>query len=923
MTRNEYEGNVNGKLCDILKKTLNARKEFKINNKRIDILVKFDTHSVAVECELFGPNKKKEAIKDARSRLYPMRLANIAFAVVYPKNCTEDNLTSNTVIDVAIIKYEDTVKSMRQQRLVDKGIRSKDTTKTKWNKMSVQRLITSIKKSSEDLGDPDILVSNLSDALNRAVGRLSISQRKRISESLKINAMTKDLDWISPAKRALLVVASASLFHARLDEFLPDMCPKNSAITKKPFTGTWDPLSISACYNATNTITTLLNTWILILHIDYRPIFESGRNVLESLNDPQFQLSIKDIVKWSRDAASHIAMLRHDVLGRIFHVVLEDAKHDGSFYTSVPSAILLSGLTLRNRNDIPKNLNNFKIIDPACGTGTLLMAMAERVKDITKSNYDAKAMIEKVLYGVDINITALHMAATTLGLLSPDTQFSNMKIWKAVFGFDSKSKKYAAGSLEIYEKGGILPFMEWSGDEHRLNAPITATSQIDSGLIQEYYEYENSMDVVIMNPPFTTHTKRHDQLDEQSKIEVKKRERVLFTNAPCKVHKSSSGLMFLILAEHLINKTGTLSFIFPASFAIAPSATPIRKFLAEKFHIEYIISSHDPKKISFSENTKISELLVIMRRTKSSNPTKIINLAVNPNMASNAEFLVEDILYGTPNPDIQIIEQPSALIENGDWSGIQFFSSFLVNTFQRIVDGELFKVKKLGDVADVGPNGRTLVMYMQKSNVPGKEGWRSIFENKSNKIQSIQNKPYTFVIPKKGKISEANNFWSNRATLLLPERIRLNLAHVSAIKSTMPTVGTSWTGVRPLASTAKNTEKWSKAMALYLNSTLGWIAILGIKIPNVLSYPRFSLDDSQRIIPVPILNNLQIDELAQIFDKYATKVIGLLRDPDDSVRVHFDSKLCDILKIDLELVTRVREDLSREPMCTNNQYSSN
>ena len=133
-----------------------------------------------------------------------------------------------------------------------------------------------------------------------------------------------------------------------------------------------------------------------------------------------------------------ISGLRHDLLGRIFHTVLDTARYDGSFYTTTAAATLLATLAipedLCDWNDADA-ISKLRITDPACGTGTLLMAAAERIHDLAPASLDdsdlAQALIERVLTGYDVNLTATHMAATTLGLLSPTTRFHNMKIGRA------------------------------------------------------------------------------------------------------------------------------------------------------------------------------------------------------------------------------------------------------------------------------------------------------------------------------------------------------------------------------------------------------------------------------------------------------------------------------------------------------------
>ena len=71
-------------------------------------------------------------------------------------------------------------------------------------------------------------------------------------------------------------------------------------------------------------------------------------------------------------------------------------------------------------------------------TGTLLMAIAERVRDLVnrEGGMDGleKTLIEEVLHGYDTNLTATHLAATTLGLLSPGTEFAKMNIERTFLG---------------------------------------------------------------------------------------------------------------------------------------------------------------------------------------------------------------------------------------------------------------------------------------------------------------------------------------------------------------------------------------------------------------------------------------------------------------------------------------------------------
>ena len=65
--------------------------------------------------------------------------------------------------------------------------------------------------------------------------------------------------------------------------------------------------------------------------------------------------------------------------------MLDTARYDGSFYTTTTAATLLATLAITEDlcdwND-PAAIGRLRITDPACGTGTLLMAAAERIREL-------------------------------------------------------------------------------------------------------------------------------------------------------------------------------------------------------------------------------------------------------------------------------------------------------------------------------------------------------------------------------------------------------------------------------------------------------------------------------------------------------------------------------------------------------------
>ena len=178
-----------------------------------------------------------------------------------------------------------------------------------------------------------------------------------------------------------------------------------------------------------------MEAWRGILAVDYRPVFETGRTALAALpSDPDTSQAVSGLAGVVAHVAERVTGLRHDLLGRIFHRVLDTARYDGSYYTSTAAAVLLASVAIREEDSDwgdPKAVAALRICDPACGTGTLLMAAAERIRDLRNRRGllapdDEEALglslVEDVLWGYDVNLTATHMAASTLGMLSPSTK---------------------------------------------------------------------------------------------------------------------------------------------------------------------------------------------------------------------------------------------------------------------------------------------------------------------------------------------------------------------------------------------------------------------------------------------------------------------------------------------------------------------
>ena len=911
MTTREWESTLNIRLAGVLRGWgLDARPEvIHPGNRRIDVEVHIGPALIAVEAEHGqSAGKRADAIRDAAARL-EQGLAQCAVAVCYPDGTTEGALPDTPVIWT---------------------VRDRSGGAPNWVEGSIERLAAVIRLAPAQLGNPDYVAAALSSSLDGAALRLTETQKRLLARGLDLPQQTRNgrpvrNPWDAPVKRALLVVATAVMFHSRLDVHLKDLRPEqdNRKNPPEPFADDWPPHSARRCAESAAPIQDFRDSWNLILALDYKPIFQTGRAALGAVPpDPAFAAAVQDTARAALVVSENIASLRHDLLGRIFHTVLDSARYDGSFYTTTPAATLLASLAITE--DMcdwadPAAIARLRITDPACGTGTLLMAAAERIRDLAPRSRDddalAAALIEQVLAGYDVNLTATHMAATTLGLLSPTTQFQNMKIWRTLLGVDDDCIAHL-GSLEFLDQKPML--MPWPNGASK-------TTQVNGDAAAAMAE---SADLIIMNPPFTRDSLRHDQFNREDEKKLKDREKELFADKP--VHLSGNGGAFLFLAESLCKAdSGVIATVLPLMAATANSGQGIRCHLASKFHIETIVTSHDQERIYFSENTTIGEMLLVCRRWDKKKgqkpPTRVVNLARNPATPADAYNVAVAIAegralqqgYGT------VQEWPEPLIAAGDWGAVQFLSPHLCGRFQALKGGELLPIIELGQVARIGPEGRRIRDAFTHSTLPGAEGMTALWEHSTDDTQSMAAKPDSHIIPKPPRAHLAANYWQQRSHFLLPNRLRLNTVRVLSVRLETPVVGSSWSPCN-FAGPAQERESWEKAVCVYFNSSLGVLAMLGNRSNRVPSYPRFSIDD-MRNYPVPdfaAIGPQAVTGLAATYDRYANSILLPLPQLNNCPgRVALDAAVIAALGLDGELVANIRRQLAMEPSVTGQRYA--
>ena len=920
-----HEDNHNIRLAQLLReKGLAASSLHKFPNGKFgDIYVELDHKRISLEAKVGIPDIAGDnALSDAAGRLAD-DLADTALGVCYPHSPDQSTqLTANSKIWISPIGGS-------------------------WHETDIEGIAGMVRRAAAEAGDVDAEAKKLQTTLQEVQARLPDSELTAMAAAagMPLPAHPDPKQRKHAGMRVLLLVFAAAMFHAKLDPYFAQSRsrPAHDARekSKKRYEGDWPPPTLQECINHQDTVQALADAWDIILAKDYKPIYETGRAVLmapPSLSSTS-AAAIKKVVAQAQAVHRSLAGGNHDLLGRIFHWILDTSKNDGSYYTSTAAATLLAGLAIREED--VADLSALKILDPACGTGTLLMAAAERIADLKGSDpHTSQYLVERVLHGWDINISAAHLAATTLGLTAPDVSFDKMNIHMLKLGLDDTGKA-RAGSLEMMQEAAVQTQL-WA------QTPSAISAQVDESAEEQETESlsgTENYDMVIMNPPFTADWKRHDHLGANIEKQVKERETSLFSNTPA-TGTASTG-MFLMLAEKLLQENGSIGFVAPLTATSAPSMEEIWKHLLERFSVEYVVYAPDPYRYNFSENTAISEMLVVLRAENGNMDTsdvQFVRLAQNPNMPSSAHLIAKSIRQRDPTGfSGTITSWPQNRLKQGGWSPVQFFSDFLAAKVWKWFNEDKNEwFEPLGAIATVGPAGRRIRDAYLRSDFSDENGRQAIwFNEQSDKPNDAITKicmeqtpdSYIHAKPKFAKQrtrkagggaiqtlpSYAEELWQQRGRLMIPDKIRTTSVVTTAVRSNISVLGSHWIPVR------HRTEPvgcdWEKAMCVYLNSTIGILASLSISSPFVLGMPKMSLD-GQRKIPIPKLDEAQITHLATIYDTHKHTRLDRLRYPDSEPRIALDQAVAETTGIPLDQINTARRELAEEPGITGRPHKS-
>lgn len=587
--------------------------------------------------------KKAKLMEDAKKRIEE-DLADVSIALLYPKKVEESETIEELVKFLKNCRYDGTV-YYYDNRSSKEEFRNISIEELSQILNKVTALIVSQEKLTEYVKEVKEEFAKISKAL--ASTNLFYSNTK----VLQIIKELLEIEDLSPSKKKdkdlyqmlLFILFDAILTHETISNSKPQIKSISSALSPlKDF---------------------FINEWKKILQIDYEPIFSLAYQVMKNLpTSLEINQALETLKQLATKIISSGILRRHDFLGRLYHKILlkTTGRFYATYYTAIPSAILLSGLLFKTPHEIWEfnnlgELGKFKVIDPACGSGTLLSASYTTLRDLYSrflnpsefGNFHKK-VVENCIYGWDVLDYASHLTLTTLISHNPKTLVKKSNVYTLPNGFENGivylgSLSYL-GDIDLYAKSWV---------QQGIDAKRSVKMEV----------MPHTFDVVIMNPPFSRSTGFNAKFNYSSEeIKAKQNKELAKITKQYNLEgigQAGLGSLFIYLGHYLLKENGRMGVVIPRGFLSGVSWEKIRRLLMNNYEIKYIISNHDVgnkdkgvEPWNWSENTNLGEVMLLVEKNnkkKSDKETTYINLWNKPANEIESYLIVSQIIEKSQN----------------------------------------------------------------------------------------------------------------------------------------------------------------------------------------------------------------------------------------------------------------------------------
>jgi len=923
-----------------------------------DVIVDFQGLRLVIEAEIGKTKDKQDRARNKAQERVDQAIAHVGVAVVYPKAIQDIKDFNRLKAELAKANLDFAIITEVTPKPVQGEFWPCPPQQAQFMTGTVSDLADSLRRSYEQLVKDETLtkaVSKVEGSIEQFVFALRAqpATAERMGQAVGVGLSSaragKKKEGPTPPQRiaigriGALVLVNALIFQEVLSKKERQANPLHKFRKSADLQGA------------------ILEEWKDILKINYYPIFHIAQEVLQCLAaDKDTNDALDSLLETALKIVGWRAALRHDLAGRIYHRLLAEAKYLGAYYTAIPSAALLLKLGLRpdrypstDWSDL-MDIGEFHVADLACGTGTLLMAASDVLLDnyiracVTKSTRPDlagfhKTIVEDTLHGYDVLHAAVHLTASTLALRVPDMPINVTHLWRLPLGGARRS----LGSLEFLESKAIVATL--------FSEPEDEAEQV-VGKKGEYAKPATipELDLCVMNPPFTRSVGGNLLFGnlpdkERAKMQARLKGIVRRKKVPASI-TAGLGSVFVALGDRFLKKGGRLCLVLPRALVSGIAWERTRQLVAAGYHLEYLIVSHEPGRWNFSENTSLSEVLLVAQKlpggaVRETARTVCVNLWQQPRTAIESLSLARRLMEDDP-PDVEnargvmelsidqkklgeAVSMPWSALRGASWNlPGAFAQTELLRVLLHAFRGHIYlpgqgvaghvalcPLKALGEL---GFDRRDI--HDAFTLAKGTTHYPAFWCHEAAMVNALRQRPNQWLLPRtrpaKGRPPrDANHLWQKAGKVLLAERMRLNTVRAVTVHTTEKVLSNVWWSFVFREQKDAKISEAEKALVLWLNSTLGIMILLGQREETEGAWVDFK---KPSLLSMPVLDpwNLQsgvLCKLAAAYDQVAANSLLKLGEMDcDTTRRAIDEAIGEALSLpDLSIL---RDLLAREPI---------
>lgn len=606
-------------------------------------------------------------------------------------------------------------------------------------------------------------------------------------------------------------------------------------------------------------------------------------------------------------------------------------KGYATYYTEEPSAFLLARLALRaylGRGRVPID-GAIKVADFACGAGVLLHAIQGALPPGLGMELGVKLYcVEAMEYASAVTELLLSLSPGGPGVVGG--------IHTEPLGVDPGRGDARLGSLEYLDGD---PWGFGGFDLVIMNPPFTrATGRGEGGAgLFGFIGDEGARRRVLGRYRRLRERVRRELLgialeELGSRLsgapdELREALRGDGGLAPLRsIGHAGEGLLFLYLAYRRLREGGVLAFVLPKALLSGSSWLLARALLTSRLSLRYVVTSSDRLGgYGFSEGSSLSEVLVVAVKGDGGGDAVFIDLHRKPSSPAEALALADAIdstaramrSRGSRHAVVEAGGCRAVLLRVGrrelvrgiiNWGVYTSPHPELVDVALDLEEGYIvipgyrrlrIPVAPLGRVAEsIGVDRHQFRDHFRPTRDP--TGYPILYGGGENVRRRMTVEPNAYAEPLRERSRILYERYS--AKVLVPDRIRWNTIHVTAMLSSKPVLSNMHYAVR-VGGPERLRSSMEKALVLWLNSAWGIAALLSRSCDTEGAWSQVKASQ-WRILPVLDVRRLgesALARLARVYDEFSSRELGRIpRQLATGSRLELDLKFLKALRPEID-----------------------